>query len=78
MTTDEVNNIETFSPPVEFRIYTNVVNSTEMLGRLYEKDGRLYFDGDADASAEEFFSHLCRLFSDRIDTIVADRIKAMK
>ena len=33
-------------------------NTNEAVGKLYEKDGKLHFEGDVDKSARVFFEHL--------------------
>jgi len=40
----------------EFRMYKSEINSNVLLGRLFEKDGILHFEGDVDQSADQFMA----------------------
>lgn len=54
-----------YPPVAEFKISAPSeinINLNGAVGRLFEKDGELYFEGDLHESAALFFDYLCKNF----------------
>jgi hypothetical protein len=62
------NGLEINPPP--FSILFNNPKNGEFLGRFFEKDGKLSFEGKADESAEEFVNFICNIFHERVNFLI--------
>ena len=57
--------IAKFQPPPLSLSFHDVNDNSNTVGRFFEKDGKLHFEGDVDKSAEIFVREVIRLFNAR-------------
>jgi hypothetical protein len=67
MNQDELNvsdtdlTVEFKLQPISIHISSNTTG--EEIGKFYEKDGLLTFEGKVDQAGREFVDHVCRIFN---------------
>ena len=57
--------IAKFTPPPLSLAFHEIGNNNEV-GRFFEKDGKLHFEGDVDKSAEIFVKEIIRMFNAQV------------
>jgi len=57
---EESNQFSAIGEKLSYSINFNIPN--EIYGKLYQKDGKLHFEGDVDKSAQIFFDNVCKIW----------------